>query len=124
MSNRDGNKRFNFTLGGGSARVELQSFQGDIHVSRGPLEPQRQRRKGALHFRHNGIEGGGATVVDVDTHVDLDADVDVDVDIDVDIDDIDVGAALEAPIVAVRVAQAQAKAVAKRVAKTRVVRRD
>ena len=37
MSNRDGNKRFNFTLGGGSARVELQSFQGDIYVSRGPL---------------------------------------------------------------------------------------
>ena len=36
MSNRDGNKRFNFTLGSGSARVELQSFQGDIHVSRGP----------------------------------------------------------------------------------------
>ena len=56
MSNRDGNKRFNFTLGGGSARVELQSFQGDIHVSRGPLPPERQRRRGALHFRHDGIE--------------------------------------------------------------------
>ena len=56
MSNRDGNKRFNFTLGGGSARVELQSFQGDIHVSRGPLPPERQRRRGAAaHFRHDGI---------------------------------------------------------------------
>ena len=42
MSNRDGNKRFNFTLGGGGARVELQSFQGDIHVARGAL-PARRR---------------------------------------------------------------------------------
>lgn len=47
MNNRDGNKRFNFTLGGGTARVELQSFQGDIHVSRGPLAPERQRRRGS-----------------------------------------------------------------------------
>ena len=47
MSSRDGNKRFNFTLGGGTARVELQSFQGDIHVSRGPLAPERQRRRGS-----------------------------------------------------------------------------
>jgi hypothetical protein len=117
MSNRDSNKRFNFSLGGGSARVELQSFQGDIHVSRGPLQPERQRRKGALHFRHGGIDVGGAAVVDVDTQVDVDADVDVDVDIDV-------STALEAPIVAVRVAKAEAKAVAKSVAKTRVVRRD
>ena len=57
MSNRDGNKRFNFTLGGGSARVELQSFQGDIHVSRGPLPPERQRaaaRTSAGHRRHRG----------------------------------------------------------------------
>ena len=39
---RNKNKRFNFTLGAGSARVELQSFQGDIHVSKGPL---RSRKK-------------------------------------------------------------------------------
>jgi hypothetical protein len=45
MSNRDNNKRFNFTLGAGSARVELQSFQGDIHVAKGPL--QNRRRGGA-----------------------------------------------------------------------------
>lgn len=45
---RDSNKRFNFTLGGGAARVELQSFQGDIHVSRGPLrtrDDERARRR-------------------------------------------------------------------------------
>ena len=54
MSNRDGNKRFNFTLGSGSARVELQSFQGDIHVSRAPLPPERQRRRGAAaHGPHD-----------------------------------------------------------------------
>lgn len=48
MGGRDGNKRFNFTLGGGSARVELQSFQGDIHVAKGALRGRETapRRKG------------------------------------------------------------------------------
>ncbi len=47
---RDGNKRFNFTLGSGSARVELQSFQGDIHVAKSGLrgrERERRERRGA-----------------------------------------------------------------------------
>lgn len=47
-SGRDSNKRFNFTLGAGAARVELQSFQGDIHVAKGPLrtrEEERARRR-------------------------------------------------------------------------------
>jgi hypothetical protein len=44
MSARSGNKRFNFTLGGGSARVELESFQGDIRVMRGPLPARNDRR--------------------------------------------------------------------------------
>ncbi|MBL8137924.1 MAG: DUF4097 family beta strand repeat protein [Acidobacteria bacterium] len=47
-SGRDSNKRFNFTLGAGGARVELQSFQGDIHVAKGPLrtrEEERARRR-------------------------------------------------------------------------------
>jgi hypothetical protein len=48
MNNRDGNKRFNFTLGGGSARVELQSFQGDIHVARGALPPRRRNNQADL----------------------------------------------------------------------------
>ena len=33
QSAREGSKRFNFTLGSGSARIELQSFNGDILVS-------------------------------------------------------------------------------------------
>ena len=87
MSNRDGNKRFNFTLGGGSARVELQSFQGDIHVSRGPLPPERQRRRGAHHCRHarrrsrspsraRGRRPGACadrTAVEIDVEVEIDA---------------------------------------------------
>ncbi len=48
MSNRDGNKRFNFTLGGGSARVELQSFQGDIHVARGALPVRRRNNQAQI----------------------------------------------------------------------------
>jgi DUF4097 and DUF4098 domain-containing protein YvlB len=60
MGSRDGNKRFNFTLGAGGARVELQSFQGDIHVARGALRSreqerqERQRRKGAVRLEHLG----------------------------------------------------------------------
>ncbi|MGD9906214.1 MAG: DUF4097 domain-containing protein [Vicinamibacterales bacterium] len=68
MSNRDGNKRFNFTLGGGSARVELQSFQGDIHVSRGPLAPERQRRRGARGHGHDGLDVAGLAA-EVGAHV-------------------------------------------------------
>ena len=34
QSARSGSKRFNFTLGTGSARIELQSFNGDIVVAR------------------------------------------------------------------------------------------
>jgi len=45
-----GSKRFNFTLGTGSARIEMQSFSGDIHVARGsvltPEERREQRRRG------------------------------------------------------------------------------
>lgn len=42
---RRGNKRFNFTLGSGSARVELESFQGDIRVTKGPLVTRENERK-------------------------------------------------------------------------------
>jgi DUF4097 and DUF4098 domain-containing protein YvlB len=48
QSEREGSKRFNFTLGSGSARIELQSFNGDIVVARKtiltPEEYRRQRR--------------------------------------------------------------------------------
>ncbi|HYE87579.1 MAG TPA: DUF4097 family beta strand repeat-containing protein [Vicinamibacterales bacterium] len=45
---RSGSKRFNFTLGKGSARIELQSFGGDISLARQSItsreEERRQRR--------------------------------------------------------------------------------
>ncbi|MGH9175198.1 MAG: DUF4097 family beta strand repeat-containing protein [Vicinamibacterales bacterium] len=42
---RSGSKRFNFTLGTGSARIELQSFNGDILVARKTiLTPEEARR--------------------------------------------------------------------------------
>lgn len=46
---RSGSKRFNFTLGSGSARIELQSFGGDIVLARkqvtGRAEERRLRRE-------------------------------------------------------------------------------
>lgn len=46
QSRDSGSKRFNFTLGSGSARMELQSFNGDIHIARGRvLTPQEQREQ-------------------------------------------------------------------------------
>lgn len=50
QSNRSGSKRFNFTLGNGSARIEVQSFNGDIHLARDTVtsrEEERRRRRGA-----------------------------------------------------------------------------
>jgi DUF4097 and DUF4098 domain-containing protein YvlB len=48
QSAREGSKRFNFTLGTGSARIELQTFNGDITLARkaivSPQELRRQRR--------------------------------------------------------------------------------
>jgi hypothetical protein len=54
---RSGSKRFNFTLGSGSARIEVQSFNGDITLARKTIlsedEERRRRRqqppKGDLH---------------------------------------------------------------------------
>jgi DUF4097 and DUF4098 domain-containing protein YvlB len=47
---RSGSKRFNFTLGNGSARIELQSFGGDIVLARKAIvsrvEERRKRREG------------------------------------------------------------------------------
>jgi len=48
---RSGSKRFNFTLGSGSARIELQSFGGDIVLARKTIvsrEDERERRKRSL----------------------------------------------------------------------------
>ena len=49
---RSGSKRFNFTLGSGSARIELQSFGGDIVLARKAItsrEDERQRRRNRGH---------------------------------------------------------------------------
>jgi hypothetical protein len=48
QSRDSGSKRFNFTLGTGSARIELQSFNGDIHIARGAVltpDEDRERRR-------------------------------------------------------------------------------
>jgi DUF4097 and DUF4098 domain-containing protein YvlB len=45
---RSGSKRFNFTLGNGSARIEAQSFNGDIVLARKAIvskDDERQRRR-------------------------------------------------------------------------------
>jgi hypothetical protein len=48
QSARSGSKRFNFTLGSGAARIELQTFNGDITLARKtiatPEQLRRQRR--------------------------------------------------------------------------------
>jgi DUF4097 and DUF4098 domain-containing protein YvlB len=49
QSSDSGSKRFNFTLGNGSARIEVQSFNGDIHLAKGTVasaEDERNRRRG------------------------------------------------------------------------------
>ncbi|MGE0042208.1 MAG: DUF4097 domain-containing protein [Vicinamibacterales bacterium] len=49
QSGREGSKRFNFTLGTGAARIEVQSFSGDIDINRGraptPEEERQMRRE-------------------------------------------------------------------------------
>jgi DUF4097 and DUF4098 domain-containing protein YvlB len=68
QSPRSGSKRFNFTLGSGAARIELQSFNGDIVIARGRVmsvqELREQRRKGEVKIK------------DFAFHVDHDFDID------------------------------------------------
>ena len=45
QSARSGSKRFNFTLGTGSARIELQSFNGDIVVARKSMTSAEEARR-------------------------------------------------------------------------------
>jgi hypothetical protein len=42
---RSGSKRFNFTLGSGSARIELQSFGGDIVLGRKQVTSRAEERR-------------------------------------------------------------------------------
>ena len=55
MGNRHGNKRFNFTLGAGSARVALPSFQGDIHVAKSALRNREQEREDARSRKRGAV---------------------------------------------------------------------
>jgi DUF4097 and DUF4098 domain-containing protein YvlB len=82
QSARSGSKRFNFTVGSGAARIELQSFNGDIVIARGrvlsPQELREQRKKGevkikdfAFHVDHE-FNVDHAVEVDIEQHVDVD----------------------------------------------------
>jgi hypothetical protein len=46
QSGRSGGKRFNFTLGTGSARIEVQSFSGDIVLARKSVALKQDERTG------------------------------------------------------------------------------
>ena len=62
---RSGSKRFNFTLGNGSARIEVQSFNGDIVLARGRIvtaEELRQQRRKSQPNKEHGFEHVGAQV--------------------------------------------------------------
>jgi hypothetical protein len=127
QSNRSGAKRFNFTLGSGSARIEVQSFNGDIHLARTTVTTREEERAlrrnqskpqpapapkppkppGLDELTWDAIRPALADVnVEVadwvhadDADVDVDVDVDVNVDADVDVDlDADVDEDLDADV--------------------------
>ncbi|HUE86210.1 MAG TPA: DUF4097 family beta strand repeat-containing protein [Vicinamibacterales bacterium] len=96
QSAREGSKRFNFTLGSGSARIELQTFNGDIALARKAIvsaqELRRQRRRETPKAtpapapkppKPPGMQLAGMHWPD---HGDLDLDFDVDFDFDFDFD--------------------------------------
>jgi DUF4097 and DUF4098 domain-containing protein YvlB len=79
---RSGSKRFNFTLGTGSARIELETFNGDVVIARGRVisadELRQQRRRGETP-KIKGL----AQIGDQDFEFEYDMPVDVHVDVDV-----------------------------------------
>jgi DUF4097 and DUF4098 domain-containing protein YvlB len=54
QSSRSGSKRFNFTLGSGSARIELQSFNGDIILARKTIVSSEEARRQRVRLRGPG----------------------------------------------------------------------
>jgi DUF4097 and DUF4098 domain-containing protein YvlB len=50
-----GSKRFNFTLGTGSARIEVQSFNGDIQLARGTVQSKADAREQRRRQRTPGV---------------------------------------------------------------------
>jgi DUF4097 and DUF4098 domain-containing protein YvlB len=91
---RSGSKRFNFTLGSGGARIELQSFNGDIVVARKTIlsvEEMRRIRRGQgpqppqpppPPKPPKGFDG------DFDNGFDFDGDFDFDFDFEFDFDEL------------------------------------
>jgi DUF4097 and DUF4098 domain-containing protein YvlB len=94
QSAREGSKRFNFTLGSGSARIELQTFNGDITLARKAImtadQLRRQRRgqtpqpppppkppKGDYAFHFEWDDPMEFDFPAPPIHVDMDFDVDV-----------------------------------------------
>jgi DUF4097 and DUF4098 domain-containing protein YvlB len=70
QSARSGSKRFNFTLGNGSARIDVQSFNGDIHLARKTViskeQEREQRRKQQGSTIRHGIDEWDSPLADVD----------------------------------------------------------
>jgi DUF4097 and DUF4098 domain-containing protein YvlB len=62
QSRDSGSKRFNFTLGTGSARIEVQSFNGDIHVARGTVTSAEEEREQRRRSRRPGAAAPAAPV--------------------------------------------------------------
>jgi hypothetical protein len=97
---RSGSKRFNFTLGSGSARIELASFGGDIVLARKTItsrEEERQRRRQQTPQASPPPPPGAPSPAptpkpakppgwDHDVNVDVDFDYDPDPDFDFDFD--------------------------------------
>jgi DUF4097 and DUF4098 domain-containing protein YvlB len=85
---RSGSKRFNFTLGTGSARIEVQSFDGDIVLAKGRVMTTEERRQ--LQRKPQPVKMNFEFVhdfqFDFDHHVDFDFDFDFDFDHDFDVD--------------------------------------
>jgi hypothetical protein len=79
---RSGSKRFNFTLGNGSARIELQSFNGDIVLAKGRVVTTEELRE----MRRKGVTKPKELAFDRDFDFDFDFDYDHDVDFDADVD--------------------------------------
>jgi DUF4097 and DUF4098 domain-containing protein YvlB len=80
QSARSGSKRFNFTLGNGSARIELQSFNGDISLAKGRIPTAEELRE--LRRKGQAKEKAEFAYVDWDEHVELDLDFDFDFEFD------------------------------------------
>jgi hypothetical protein len=80
---RSGSKRFNFTLGNGSARIEVQSFNGDIVLAKGRVisaEELRQQRRRGEPVKNKDFASSSKHGLDLDHDISFDFDFDVNPD--------------------------------------------